>query len=980
MKIKSLFLFGAFILTAALFPCRGLSFEVPAEWKFKKISTAHFDVIYNAEQQDLGQHYARQVEKAFSLLSPVFTEQPEKTLIIINDKTDATNGYATRLPYPHIVTYPVLPGPQESLSESGDWSLELLSHEYTHILTFEPANGVFKILRGIMGSIASPNLLLPSWWKEGLAVEAESLLGPKGGRLKSLYQDSIIRAMAENKSLLNYDVAQINEVIPRWPEGMRAYLFGSIFWNQAVQDYGTGIMNNLNQRHSSRVPYFIEEPARDLLKDDYENFYHKALTETDKLAQGQIKTLRSLPLTEIHSLPSATNSDLKYSSAPAISSDGKYLAMISVDYKADRMMNIFVRDADTNMMTKKLQVEIKKEEEPLAPKTNKEDGPPSGSIQRISWFHHSPKLIYDQLHYVNRIERYSDLYTYDVDTRKSKKLTTALRAREPSVSPDDDKVVFVRLEGGRTRLGIYDIHSGKAEILYSPALQERISTPIFLDANTLIFALRDAQGTEGLWTYSFKDQTVAPILTSFEQARFPVLTKKGLMFTSSKNGVHNLYQASADLKKATPVTHVLTMVTTATLDPETENIYATYMSATGPTVVMISKDIWQKTPQELPRIHGLFADRFKTFLAPTPGSEAPATNFEVTDYSPWGYMWPHYWIPYLWTSPEGGLVIQAQTSGFDPLKKHSYSLLIDWNTYLQALDWSADYLNNVTNLPLQVLGAQTHSYLVTRDNLIKDTLASVAGLPDIWGFSEKLSLGLGWRYLERTLGGTGTTKRTGPYATLTYKNSSQGGDQFTPQEGGGAYLMAVNYVEGAGLMSHSQFQTGGVYYFSQFLPKLHALVIRGSLLYTPEKIPPIYGTQSDSMDFAGQDLSPHFLARGYSTGQFIGHNMYNLNLEYRFPVQDVYHGQGTHPFFARRLYGAVITDGLATDGFAYNSTNIPTQVKASEIFWSYGIEAHLETTVGYEFPLNFVAGFYKGANEKYAPDSTLGLAIQFSGF
>jgi hypothetical protein len=982
MKTKFLLLSSAFIVTFAFFPSQSMSFEVPPEWSFKKIATPHFDIIYNAEQQELGELYAQQMEKAFSLLSPVFSVQPAKTLIIINDKTDATNGYATRLPYPHIMTYPVLPGPQESLCDSGDWSLELLSHEYTHILTFEPANGIFKILRGMMGNVASPNILLPSWWKEGLAVETESLLTPKGGRLKSLYQDAVIRAMAEDKSLFTYNVAQINENIPSWPEGMRAYLFGSIFWSQAVEDYGKEIMNSLNLRHSSRVPYFIETPARDLLKDSYEDFYKKALAETDKLAQAQIKTLRSVPTTEIHSLPLSI--DTKYASAPTISEDGKYLALITVDYKADRVMNLFIRDPETKMITKKLKVEIKKEKEleSLAPKNNKEDGPPSGSIQKISWFHKSPKLIYDQLHYINRTERYSDLYTYDIDTAKSKRLTTALRAREPSVSPNDDKVVFVRLEGGRTRLGLYEIATEKAEILYSPAIQERISSPIFLDANTLIFALRNVQGEEGLWTYSFKDKALTPILTTFEQARFPVLTKNGLMFTASNNGVHNLYLANENLSAAKPLTHVLTMVTSAALDPESEDLYVTYMSATGPSVVLIAKDIWQKTPQELPRINGLFADRYKNLLTPAPplAETSPATKFETTDYSPWGYMWPRYWIPYLWTSPEGGLVIQAQTSGFDPLKKHSYNFLIDWNTYLQAFDWSASYLNNVTNLPVQVVAAQTHSYLVTRENLIKDTLASVSGLPDIWSFSDKLNLDLGWRYLERTWGDSDPTKRTGPYASLIYKNMTQGGDQFTPQEGGGAYLMAVNYIQGADLMEHSQFQTGGIYYISGFLPKLQALVLRGSLLYTPEHIPAIFGGQSESMDFGGQDLSAKFLARGYSTGQFIGRNMYNINLEYRFPIKDLYEGKGTYAFFMRRLYAALTADGISTDGFAYDTNFKPIRVNASEVFWSYGIEAHLETTLGYELPLSFVLGFYKGANEKYAPSSTLGLAIQFGGF
>lgn len=988
MKLKILLIFAAAIVTSSVFSSRSAALEVPPEWKFKKISTPHFEIIYNAEQQDLGDLYAQKLEQSYSVLAPIFAMQPEKTLVIINDKTDVTNGYATRVPYPHIMTYPVLPGPQESLSESSDWALELLAHEYTHILTFEPATGVFRILRGVLGSIASPNILLPNWWKEGLAVQVESMLGEKGGRLKSLYQDAAIRAMVDDGSFLKYDVAQVNEYIPTWPEGMRPYMFGSIFWSQAVEDYGKDIMNNLNMRHSSRVPYFIEAPARDLLKDDYKGFYEKALNTTNTMAQEQIQALRKTPTTEIHSLPLKA----KYSSAPAISDDGKYLALITVDYKADRVIDIFIRDPETKVISKKLQVEIKKEDEPLVPKDNN-DGPPSGSIQKIAWFHKAPKLIYDQLRYYNRTERYSDLYTYDLSTGKSKRLTIGLRGREPSVSMDDDKVVFVRLEGGRTRLAVYDLATEKAEILYSPALQERISSPMFLNADTILFALRNGQGDEGLWTYSLKDKTTTPVLTSFVQARFPVASKNGLMFTAANNGVHNLYLANADLTTAKPITHVATMVSSSALDPESDNLYTTYMTANGPSVVMIAADNWKKTPAELPKIEGLFAKRYKTPLlaAATPtaapaGSPAPTEEppkYEVSDYSPYGYLWPRYWIPYLWTSPEGGVIVQAQTSGFDPLHRHAYDVLVDWNTYLQAFDWSFSYLNNTSNTPVQIVSAQTHSYLVEKSNLIKDTLAQVSALPDIWHWSEKLTLSLGWRYLERTVVSNPTTKRTGPFGSITYKNYTQGGEQITPQEGGGAYLSAVGYIAGQDLMNHSQVQAGGVYYFSKWLPRLHSIMARASVLYTPEKISAIYGTQSDSMDFSGLDLSSKFLARGYSTGQFIGRNMYNASLEYRLPVWDMYQGRGTIPFFARRVYAAFTADALATDGFAYEINGevyTANAVTAKDVFLSYGIEGHLETTIGYEFPLNFVFGIYSGSDKKYAPNPTAGLAIQFGGF
>jgi hypothetical protein len=977
MKLKIHLLFVLAFFQLILSPARSLALEVPAEWKFKTISTPHFDIIYNAEQQELGEYYARQMEKAYALTSTVFTVRPEKTLVIINDKTDSTNGYATRIPYPHIMTYPVLPGPQESLSESGDWSLELLAHEYTHILTFEPATGVFKTLRGIFGSIASPNLLLPNWWKEGLAVQIESSITPNGGRAKSLYQDAVIRAMTDDKTIFDVSVAQANEYIPTWPEGSRPYLFGSLFWSQSVSDYGNEVMNELNLRHSSRMPYAINTPAEEVLHDSYKEAYNKAIQDTSERAEKQIKILKEVPLTELHPLPI----QVKYSSAPAISDDGKYMALLTVDYKADRVLDIYVRDPETNLILKKLKVEIKKEDEPVVPnKSNIEDGPPSGSIQKIAWFHKSPKLVYDRIHYVNRIERYADLNIYDVTTGKTKELTKSLRAREPSVSPNDDKIAFVKLEGGKTHLGLYDLATDRAKIVYSPALQARISYPVFLDQDTLLFALRSPLGEEGLKVLSLKDNTLTSLFPGYQQARFPVMTKRGLMFTAANNGVHNLYLASADLKTARPISHTLSMISMSAMDPDTENIYATTMTSVGPIVKRIEKADWEKTPASLPKIDRLLGDRYEDLIQPAPETEPPA-KFETSDYEPGHYLMPRYWIPFLWSSPEGGVEIQVLTSGFDPLKKHMYDVMAAWNTYLNAADWAVGYLNNVTSLPVQFAASELHSYLVTRDNLVDDQLVSLSVLPDMWWLSDNVGTQVGWRYLQRTVTANPATKRTGPYLSLVYKKITQGGEQFTPQEGGGAYLIGVNYIDGQDLMAHSQFQTGGVYYFSKFLPKLHAIMVRASVLYTPERISYIYGTQSDSMDYVGDDFGAKFLARGYSTGQFVGRNMYSGSLEYRFPIANIYRGPGTAPVFFRRIWGTVVADAIATDGRAYDFlTNKPEVVDAHQVFWGFGTEAHFETTLGYELPITLVLGIYQGSDKKYAPDPTTALAIQFAGF
>ncbi|NJL26036.1 MAG: hypothetical protein HC902_13300 [Calothrix sp. SM1_5_4] len=101
------------------------------------------------------------------------------------DDTDASNGMANFLPFPMIVVYPVLPVPGSSLDEYGDWALEMMIHEYAHILNMYPAHGIYAPFKYIFGGVLRPNAVLPKWYLEGLAVNLESSLSDHG-RLRSV--------------------------------------------------------------------------------------------------------------------------------------------------------------------------------------------------------------------------------------------------------------------------------------------------------------------------------------------------------------------------------------------------------------------------------------------------------------------------------------------------------------------------------------------------------------------------------------------------------------------------------------------------------------------------------------------------------------------------------------------------------------------------------------------------------------------------
>ncbi|MBO9667594.1 MAG: PD40 domain-containing protein, partial [Bdellovibrio sp.] len=642
--------------------------EVQPYLKWKVVHTPHFQVIFNAEQQDLGLLYAEKLEKAYFQLRSYFTEAPERTIVVINDKTDLTNGYATRIPYPHIMAYPVLPGPEESLADTGDWAFELLAHEYTHILNFEPAGGIMVPLRAIFGTIIAPNLLLPNWWKEGLAVEMETRLGHKG-RLRSVYQDATLRAMTEDQTLTSFDMAQINENIPTWPEGARPYLFGSLMWSQMLAEHGDKVVDELNQRHGRRIPYFVETPAKDATGMKYPEQYARALNETKTRAETQLKTLREVLPTPFVQL----RNPYMFLTAPSISPDGLRMAVITEDDANSRSVKIVVRkDLKTSFMDAKETDTIEKFDQNFFPLPS-QDEPPSGSIQRVSWFPDSQKIVYDKIDVTNKVERFSDLFMYDIINGTTSSLTKGLRAREPIVSPNGKQIAFVKLEGGKTHLGLLTLDgtTRKVDLLYSPDFQERVSYPIFWDEDTILFSLRK-DGAEYLHRYSISKNTIEKILPEFPDARFAKKTSEGLIFASSQNGTHNIYLANADLTSARPITHTLTALFSADLDPASQDLFATMMTSQGLKVAAFKAENWKATPSDLPHIDPLWENRYPAVAneeEATTQAHATVKASKIEDYAASGYLLPRYWVPFIvGTSSETGLILQAMTSGFDPLK------------------------------------------------------------------------------------------------------------------------------------------------------------------------------------------------------------------------------------------------------------------------------------------------------------------------
>lgn len=923
--------------------------------KFHVWRLPHFDLIYDAQHQPLAQIYATRLEGSIGYLSKYFRQFPERSVVVISDQTDLTNGFATSIPYNMIGVYPVLPALNETIGEYGDWSYELLLHESTHLASMNYRRDAIKGLYYIFGTVVSPNLLMPRWWLEGIAVDMETRLSAHG-RLRSLQQDAALRALVHENQWDRIPISEINEQqIPSWPYGGRPYLFGSFFWSELIAEKGPQIVDELHWAQGGRAPYFINAPAEDILGANYSDKFSAMKQSLGQLAEKQIQVLSQTTLSQLNDLQMPGLEGF----SPSISPDGLRMVFIRKDETSRRSLQILERPSTQIPFAKEHlrksfgTSEAEEAGNRSSPLPGNQDGPPGGTILRASWFPDSQKIIYDQVDRLNRFEEFSDLHEFDLSSGQARQLTFGLRGREPAVSPDGKKIAFVQLEGGRTSLALYHLTDKSVQTLWQAPWQERISLPSYTTNNELCFSLRK-NGAEHLFKIKIGDKE--PQNLNYSKAYAPQWINNELHFLSTQSGVTNI------ITTANSKTHMLTHLHSYTWDKEQKEFIVTALTSSG-------YKLFRTKPMssgKLPSVQPILASRYPSQTLQT----QTVDESQIENYSAAEYLWPRYWLPFIW-SDQNGMQISASTSTMDPLMRHQYSLFAAYSTYTQSGTYSFNYINNTTWTEVSLAAYESNSYLINNSTTSKSQAVALIGSRELLFFYPDWTGSLGVTYSSRAQLG-GQSKQLGPSIGIRYSHISQAGAQISPESGIAGSFSYTSYMPDTDRQDYQWLEASYLQYFSKFLPERHAMMLRLQALYMDKNSSASNLISTTSYNSAPNSSIPNYLVRGYSTGQFLARAMGVMNLEYRFPLAPLWKGWGTLPLFAKRLHGAVILDGVTADGLAFDndpSRLLYTRIRGEKNYFGSGVELKFDATLGYQFNMSFLFGVYYPLDRSLSPSS-----------
>jgi hypothetical protein len=954
--------------------------------RYRTIQTDHFRITYyelpttidaGGGEGALAQRLATVAEETHATLSAILgpgLSARRRTEVLITDDVDEANGAATVQPYPQVRLFATAPDDRGELADFDDWLRAIFVHEYTHVLHVGTIGGacatVVNAVLGLggLGVLYAPNQTAPRFIIEGLAVFEETER-TSAGRLRSSLWNMFLRTAALEGRLQRID--QIAHTPMQFPFGNSPYLYGAAFMRYLAARYGEATLRRFYEDYGRAcVPGAINRSLRRAIRagaagpratETWVSLYDDFRRELERRYRAQRDALAGRGLTEGRLLlgphPSVDR--------PEWTPDGAAL-LVHVDDGHERAQ---IRAVD-----------------PASGRARTDTHVDGASGPRLSadgrW------MVYSAVQPWRTVNAYADVYLYDRQEKRERRLTDGLRAAHPAISPDGAWVAFEINRATARGLALYHVPSGRLEELIPPRGYEQVYTPAFSpDGKTIAFSWWRTGGYRDIWTIDRETRALTRVTADRALDLEPRFSADGrwLYFTSDRTDVFNLYALERATNTLYQATNVLGGVFDPAPSPDGRTVAWVGFRADGYTLESAPLDparFWPAAPPLLDRPDA------------APVREEPPRP--VRRYNPFWTLSPFVVRPY--SLPDAyGQVLGLSFSGTDLVGHHSWSLSIGLNT------GRADATSFAFNYAFRQLWPSVNfgvaRSLIRRGGFVIDgidrgwdddtwSLGLSVGLPLLRRTVGALDLGLSYslalshnltpipepdpnapvpRYPE-------ADRAAGFSLSLAFTNARRFRYSVSAEEGrdvslslslGSRYLGATREVytvtwrwaEYLHLPRRWRWTRG------QVLALAYAGGISGG---DPDRRAGFVlgGYPQQDLLRAIVDFSRPGSAslRGYPPSSIVGTQFHVLNVEVRFPIAWIERGlYKTLPLYFRRLHGKLFADagGAFSSGFAWD------QVKVG-----VGAELICELQYAWYFPAALQLGYAYGvmsggANQVY---------------
>lgn len=939
--------------------------------RFYTIETEHFRVTYHSGLEEVAQHVASTAESIHGsmTLAMGYTPTKEKTEFLLLDSTESANGSATSLPYNAIRLLVTAPEDFSPLGDVDDWYLELVTHEYTHVLHTDNIRGIPAIFNAVLGKTISPNQIQPRWILEGYGVFQESAR-TSGGRLRNSMWDMFMRTDVLERNVATLD--QISNSVRRWPQGNLFYLYGSHFIQWIAETYGEGALRQVSRDYGGQlVPWGIQRTIRRATGRTYDELYPLWIQSLERRYAAQAAAVRKLGIREgkrlTHHGQIARYPRWIPRGAWAEHQGGILYYRDDLRHRSGLYALDVTRDAGGAV------VRADEKGSELVARTTTESFAsflPDGGLLFSSADFHRNVFLYGDL---ERMEPGEKSPFGTPDGGRTRVTAPVLRATDPATSPDGRRVVFTKNHAGTRSIHIAELEPdglANARPLVPTAFLEQAFTPRWSpDGAHVAYSVWRRGGSRDIRYVDVRDGSSLEVTSDRAVDGSPSFSPDGrwLYFHSDRTGIANLYAYELATGRLKQVTNVLT------------GAYSPEPSPDGKTLAYVGygKDGFDLYALPVDESTWTDAEPYVDDRPQPPRVEA--RRWRPMPYSPWRTLLPRrYGVDV--TPGNFGQSIIVSAAGGDISGMHTLAATSIVETDRPELQGSLSY----------TYGALPFDYTATAFRTITPRGGYALGsykptvVQETAGFASTLVYAEPRAYDSRSYVVSHVLSRVGaelpmpvekidPYETPTlparglsstlhfayaYSNAERYLWSVGPERG---YSLSFAFdltdpvlgSQFAGFATNGDFST----YLTMPWLKHHSLAFhagagtsggvfpgRGAFFIGGYVDLPLVDTVRNLLIQGGVTL------RGYAPAAVAGRSYTLTNLEYRFPIVNVDRSDSTLPVFLNRISGAVFFDyGSAFDVF-------------SDARFKSGVGAELwfDTTLGYVAPFTFRAGYARG--------------------
>ncbi len=533
---------------------------VRSDLNWRTLESDHFLVHYHVSgDSDAVTRSAsvvqRIAEEIYLPITSLYKNEPDtKVSIVLKDYEDYSNGAAYFFDNKIDIWLPSLDSP---LRGDHNWLRNVITHEFTHIIQVQKTMKAGRrtpiayfqwldyedvrrpdVLYGYPNKIVSypiPVINNPAWLAEGTAQFQRSGLHYDSW---DSHRDMLLRTRVVNGEELSLgDMATFFSKTSLERESI--YNHGFAFSSYLAQRFGEDILRSISEELGKWRNWNVEKAIKAATGLDANLIHSEWIAELRKAYGSSLDDIAS-ELVEGDLLESVGFNN----HFPKLSPDGKKLAYLSNKGEDNNFVSLYVVDRSNEDVSYEIN-DLDAVHDAFCSHGSKIK---SGLGSGYDWHPDGKSIIYSKLVDGPTGARLSELFSLNLESKKSERLTSQARAAMPSVSPNGEHVVFVTQYDGTTNLSRLDLETKSITALTNFRAGEQVFNPSYHPSGEVVFFSTSRDGKRDIYKVSNSGGEVSAILATKADERSPVVSNDGnsIIYSSDENGIFNLF--SLDLK------------------------------------------------------------------------------------------------------------------------------------------------------------------------------------------------------------------------------------------------------------------------------------------------------------------------------------------------------------------------------------------------------------------------------------------------